>query len=35
MRRLVYVLCGLVLMGVAGCEADRGKLEVNISGEAV
>lgn len=35
MRRLVYVLCGLVLMGVAGCEADRGKLEVNISSVTV
>ena len=35
MRRLVYVLCGQVLMGVAGCEADRGEQEVNISGETV
>ena len=33
MRRLVYVLCGLVLMVVAGCEADREKLEVSISSE--
>ena len=33
MRRLVYVLCGLVLMVVAGCEADREKCEVSISSE--
>lgn len=33
MRRLVYVLCGLVLMVVAGCEADREKYDVSISSE--
>ena len=33
MKRLIYVLCSFVLMGITACEEDKGKLVVDISSE--